>query len=473
MTEDQKRQLYLLGALLVALVVILYFQMGKVRQLRDEEKLLGADAVREEMKKAKLPLRIGPAASDVVQVTGMELFDPKMHVVSVHEVEDEEKRHLAWANPNMPTPHLVALDFLPEEIISATAPRYQPIFWQSGALEWEEDGKTIQGIPDGLGGYFDLTGASVKANLLHRYHAGRDSLPVLNHPRCVTPEAAAAEQVVGTTWEKYLNDGDRVLGLVLEDSAKAYPIRILNYHEIVNDTCGDEEVTIVYSPLSGSGIAYRAWVKDGTAVFGHSGLLYDSATVMYDRETRSLWTHFDGEAVAGPSKGERLEALPLIQTTWKQWRERFPDTLVLSAQTGYPLRYGIDPYRPEDIRADYFAVERLIVPITLPQGGYDVAIAPIDDRLSNKEWVLGIRGETARIAYPISELARLEENPRVVEVEGERITLGYDPESQTGFATDAEGRFLAEATLALWFAWYAAYPDTELFLTDSEVPLEG
>jgi hypothetical protein len=466
MTQDQKRQLYLLVGLVVALGVILYFQVGKLRRLKEEEVKYSPEAVLDEMRKAKLPLRIGDGPEGVVEVTGMEIHDRRLPVVSVHEVEEPQKKHLAWVDTTHPSSHLVSLDFLPPEILNATAPAYTPLSWQSGALEWEDGERTIRGVPDGYGDYFDITDASVEMVTIHRYHPVRDAVPALNHPRSVTVEAALAEEVMGTTWEAYLSEGDSVLGLSVEGEAKAYPIRVMNFHEIVNDTCGGASVTVVYSPLTGSGMAYRARVGDGTTTFGHSGFLLECAPLIYDRKTRSLWNHFDGEAVTGPSQGTHLEVLPLVHTTWKTWRERYPGTLVLSGQTSFPFRYGMDPYR-HDFRTNYYAMERLIAPITLPQGGHDVAIAPIDDRLSNKEWVLGLRGKVTRHAYPISELARQEENPMVVQIDGAEVKIVFDPESETGFALDMEDRPLAEATLALWFAWYSNYPDTELFLVDT------
>lgn len=463
MTDDQKRQLYLLAGLLVALGVILYFQIGKLERLRNQEGNLSPEAVAEQVRRKVLPLRTGTGPEDVVQVTGMEVFDPNMSIVAVHEVEHPENRHLVWVNPASPITHFVALDFLPQDVVDATEPLYRGLSAGSGAMEWDVGDLAVRGIPDGFGGDFDITGSELDVFAFHRYHLTRDSLPIMVNPSCVTAEAAVAEEVMGGTWETYLRDEDRVLGLECGGEAKAYPIKVLNFHEMVNDTCGGEPVLVVYSPLTGSGMAYEARIGDATSLFGHSGLLLESATLIYDRETRSLWTHFEGEAVAGPSRGQRLETLPVVQTTWKAWREMHPETLVLSGQTGVPYRYGLDPYR-QDFRTNYYAMERLIAPITLPGGGFSVAVAPIDDRISNKEWIIGLRGATTQRAYPISELARQADKSMTVEIEGAQVELRFDPESETGYALDGEGRPVPTATLALWFAWRAGYPNTELFL---------
>jgi hypothetical protein len=385
--------------------------------------------------------------------------------VALHEVEDPSKRHLVWIDPNMRANHLVALDFLPARIVNASDPLYIGLSPQSGALEWEkEDGHVVRGIPDGFGSYFDITDADLQVREFFRYRPNRLWLPVLTRPDSVTPEAALAQEVFGATWEPYLTDEDRVLGLTVGNESRAYPVKVLKYHEIVNDEIGDESVTVVYSPLSGSGMAYRARVGDGTATFGHSGLLYNSTPLIYDATTMSLWSHFDGLAVAGPEKGERLDVLPVIQTTWKTWHELHPDSLVLSASTGYQrmLPYNRDPYQP-DFRNDYYADERLVAPIMLPDGTFAIPLATIADPLSNKAWVVGIRGATDAIAYPVSELAQNEANPLPVEFDGRALEIHYNPDVETGFVLGPDGNVLDDATLSLWFAWKTFFPATEVY----------
>jgi len=388
-----------------------------------------------------------------------------MSIVAVVEIGDASKRHLVWIDPNSPTNHLVALDFLPEKIVDASTPLYVGLSTRSGALEWEEDGKVIRGLPDGVGGYFDITDSNIPVLMFHRYRPTRAWLPTLTRPECVTPEAALAQQVYGATWEAYLEDEDRVLGIDIAGEARAYPVKIMKYHEIVNDEIGPEAVAIVYSPLSGSAMAYEAVVGDGTTTFGNSGFLLNSTTLTYDEKTLSLWGHFDGTAVAGPMQGKQLKILPLVQTTWKTWKGLHPNSLVLSASTGYQrmFPYGLDPYRP-NFQNDYFADERLAAPVEVPGGTYELLLARLDDRLSNKEWVIGIREATSERAYPIADLAESGENPFPIEFEGRQVRIQYDPEAETGFVVDEKGNVIPEATLTLWFAWKVCFPATEVYL---------
>jgi len=152
----------------------------------------------------------------------------------------------------------------------------------------------------------------------------RDGIPSLDYPEFVAAGDAT-----------YLKDRDRVLGISINGVARAYPIRILNYHEIVNDVIGGTAIVVTYCPLCGSGTAFDAALSGGNYEFGVSGLLYNSDVLMYDRQTGSLWSQLMTQAVTGPMKGTRLQQLPLSNSSWVEWVERHPDTRVLSNDTGY------------------------------------------------------------------------------------------------------------------------------------------
>jgi hypothetical protein len=224
---------------------------------------------------------------------------------------------------------------------------------------------------------FDLQGALVPAEAILPGGPPRDGIPAIDRPRFV--DAARSG----------LAPKDRVLGLRLGREARAYPVRILNWHEIVNDRVDGRPVAVTYCPLCGSGVAFDARVAGQEASFGVSGLLYNSDVLLYDRGTQWLWSQIMGRAISGPLKGTPLVSLPLMHTSWADWRAREPATRVLSADTGNPRDYSRDPY--EGFEA-------------VPRPVFDVQHR--DDRAYIKEWVLGVVVDGQAKAYPFERLAR-------------------------------------------------------------------
>jgi hypothetical protein len=281
---------------------------------------------------------------------------------------------------------------------------------------------------------FDLSGALVPASEILSGGPPRDGIPALSRPAFDSAEQAA----------DWLRRDDRVLGIALGGAAKAYPVRILNWHEVVNDQVSGEPVLISFCPLCGTGMAFDGRANGRTLTFGVSGLLYNSDVLMYDRETESLWTQIGTRAVTGSMKGTELRQLPLLHTTWSHWRELHPETLVLSRRTGYDRDYEADPY------LGYGRDPRLMFPVSRR-----------DDRLGTKELVLGIvRGGEAK-AFSFGALGE-EPSPVRVPVGGEDLFVYFDRDSQTAFATDLRGRPVP-ATVAYWFAWSAFHPETGLW----------
>jgi hypothetical protein len=281
---------------------------------------------------------------------------------------------------------------------------------------------------------FDLRDASVPIPAIQRGGPPRDGIPAIDHPRFVP--AGQAD----------LRDGDRVLGIARHGVVRAYPVRILNWHEIVNDRLGGEPVAITYCPLCGTGMAFNARVGGRELAFGVSGLLYNSDVLLYDRATQSLWSQIMSRAITGPLKGTVLTVEPLTHTTWADWRTRHPRTEVLSADTGHVRDYARDPYE------GYDKVTQLM---------FDVEHR--DARLPPKEWVLGLRLDGEVKAYPFSRLERLADaRGRLADtVAGRRIEIRYDRLHRTAEVFDADGRSLP-AVMAYWFAWVAFHPKTEL-----------
>ena len=168
---------------------------------------------------------------------------------------------------------------------------------------------------------FDVSDALIPITEIRHGGPGRDGIPAIDKPMFIAADKA-----------KFLSPTDRILGLHYANRTRAYPIRIMNWHEIVNDRIGGDAVLITYCPLCGTGMAFR--IPDG-GTFGVSGLLYNSDMLLYDRASESLWSQLMGRAVTGPMKGERLQLIPLEHTTWSDWRTRHSDTLVLSRDTGH------------------------------------------------------------------------------------------------------------------------------------------
>ena len=154
---------------------------------------------------------------------------------------------------------------------------------------------------------FDYSKHSIPINEIHSGGPSKDGIPALYNPKFILAKDAA-----------YLKPQDRILGLYLNGEAKAYPIRILNWHELVNDSVGGKDVLVSYCPLCGTGMAFDANIDGRKYLFGVSGKLYNSDVLMYDKETESLWSQIKMEAVTGAMTGKRLTLLPLIHTTWSE-----------------------------------------------------------------------------------------------------------------------------------------------------------
>jgi hypothetical protein len=278
---------------------------------------------------------------------------------------------------------------------------------------------------------FDLDEPLVAEELIKRGGPPRDGIPSIDEPRFM----AAAEA-------DFLKADDRVLGLVIKNEARAYPLAILNWHEIVNDEFTGLTVIISFCPLCGTGMAFEP--APPVREFGVSGLLYNSDVLLYDRETGSLWSQIMAKAINGPLKGRSLKQLPLTHTSWQDWKTQYPDSRVLSTNTGFKRDYSKSPY------GGYEKSNQIFFPVSAS-----------DQRFHNKEWVLGVNIGGIYKAYPFSEL---EKTTRPVKeyVSGQLIEVIFDRENKTARVLDEQGRDI-NSVMAYWFAWYAFHPDTEVF----------
>lgn len=241
-----------------------------------------------------------------------------------------------------------------------------------------------------------------------------------------------------------LKPDQRVMGVSFAGQIRAYPINILNRHEVVNDRFGDYYVAVTYCPLCGSGMVFRAPEPHQALTFGVSGLLYNSDVLLYDRETDSLWSQLRMQAVSGLRKGEKLNMLPASHTSWQDWLSRHPDTQVLSDDTGFGFDYSRDPY------ADYKRSGDTWFPVAHNNSAYD-----------KKAWVAGVLIEGKAKAYPFKELA-LSSGDFVDEVGGKTIRVEWLNDARSVRIYDEEGRELPVVS-AYWFAWYGFYPDTLIY----------
>jgi hypothetical protein len=161
-----------------------------------------------------------------------------------------------------------------------------------------------------------------------------DGIPPIDHPKFLAPEDVA-----------FLADAEPVLAVEIDGDARAYPLQIMVWHEIVNDEIGGVPVAVTYCPLCNTGIAFERPTFDGELLdFGTSGKLYNSNLVMYDRQSGTYWAQATGQAIVGPYSGRQLAFVPARIVSFRDWRAEHPDGLVLSRRTGASRPYGENPY---------------------------------------------------------------------------------------------------------------------------------
>ena len=264
---------------------------------------------------------------------------------------------------------------------------------------------------------------------------GKDGIPAIDHPRYVPASRAS---------QTFLENEDRIIALVVNGKKKAYPIKILNWHEIVNDSIGGRRVVVTFCPLCGTGMVFDANAAGQLLNFGVSGLLYQSDVLLYDRQTESLWSQIKQEAVTGKLVGTRLKLLPSTLTTWGAWKKQHPDTFVLSTKTGYLRNYERDPYE------DYYKSRDVMF-----------QVGKLNHRYHPKEQVLGVELDGKPKAYPFSELARVK-SPFKDKVGEKTVHVTYDSKSRTATIKDASGTELP-SVVGFWFAWVAFHKDTQVY----------
>ena len=278
---------------------------------------------------------------------------------------------------------------------------------------------------------FDLSNAVVDRAEIRPGGPTRDRIRSVDAPAFVPPQEA--------TWSP---PRVPVIGVALEDVARAHPVHLLEHHQIVNDEVNGVPVVVSYDPLTGIPLAHRRSVDGRPLTFGVSGLIYNAQFLLYDRETESLWALYEGQAVAGPLAGKKLERLEVRQELMGAWFQRHPNTTVLARPERMKIDYRYSPY------ASYWVSEKL-----------PFEVKARDSRYHPKEVVLGVRvGDKSR-AYLGSILTA--EGGRIVDdFEGKKIRIAYDTNSST-FQWDVPHD--VSVTDAYWFAWKSLHPDTEIW----------
>ena len=253
------------------------------------------------------------------------------------------------------------------------------------------------------GGYngFDVSGSLVPAEQIESGGPPRDGIPALSSPRMLS----AAET-------KYLRPADRILGVTVNGESRAYPIRLLNWHEMVNDTVDGKAIVITYCPLCGTGMVFNA-------------------------------------AVGGPSKGKTLALVPATYTSWASWSAAYPNGSVLDINTGHDRDYSRNPYAGYDkTRGLYFDVSNR------------------DPRFHEKDPAVRLVLDGQAKVWPLRELAKVGGGQFTDRINDTELHIRYSVTDQTVVIEDATGNTLPSVP-AYWFAWLAFYPDSLVFTIDN------
>ncbi len=359
-----------------------------------------------------------------------------------------------------------------------------------GYFQWKVD--LLSDIDPAFRGYFTsddgelIDPANIDLDLRFMVWGGvlQDDGSSRSIPSLVNPAMVEAQEAT------YLESADRVFGVSINGDSRAYPLRIMNWHEMANDVVGGTPVALAYCTLCGSGILYDTDVDGHTYTFRSSGLLYFSNKLMYDLTTGGLWNQFTGEPVTGSLVGSdvRLNVRPVTLTTWGDWLAAHPDTLTLDINTGHPRNYASEGELGAAY-TDYFGSSEIWFPV----GEYD-------ERLQVKDVVYGIEIGGEAKAYPV-ETVGLEVLVND-EVGGTELVLLGNPGTKTVVAYERNGiEFVShlgeegrttlvdengvewlvrdESLEALdgsgdeltrvagrtgfWFGWRAFFPNTELY----------
>ncbi len=321
----------------------------------------------------------------------------------------------------------------------------------------------------------------------------KDGIPAIDNPRFVGVEDA----------DSWLEPKEPIILFQIEDDVRAYPVQIVMWHEIVNDTVGGVPVVVTFCPLCNTAIAFERTVEGRELTFGTTGRLRFSNLIMYDRQTESWWQQATGEAIAGQFTGRRLDLRPASIVSWADFRSTHPDGKVLSRETGFSRSYGENPYAGyDDVDNSPFLYEGPETPDTLPamarvitvdSGGE--AVAYPYDALRREQVVNNtLGGKPVVVLWEPGTASALDEDVVAAgrdvgsaatfsrTLDGRTLTFrsegGRIVDEQTGSAWnplgrgvggELEGRKLERLASIdhFWFSWAAFRPDTRVYKSES------
>ncbi|MHC4420040.1 MAG: DUF3179 domain-containing (seleno)protein [Planctomycetota bacterium] len=302
---------------------------------------------------------------------------------------------------------------------------------------------------------FELTPCLVSREQLVAAGMCKDALRALNDPPVVA--GRGVEGINKRQRGKFLVSTDRVIGVTVNGAARAYPILILNCHEVVNDTLGGVPIVVTYNPPCDSAVAFERTVGGEILEFGVSGLLYNSNLLMYDRREggagESLWSQLLGKAIVGPAAagGRTLTMIDTALVAWADWLAAHPDTTVVDRDPKKLKLYKQTNYD------GYFQSPRLRFP---------VSPMPPRDGPRAKDRVVVVSTDGARAVYPLADIARRADGDGTLRttLDGTAVRLRYRADPPTVAVTGEPGGAPITAVHSFWFAWHAMHPDDPLAL---------
>ncbi|MBA3614996.1 MAG: DUF3179 domain-containing protein [Rubrobacteraceae bacterium] len=322
----------------------------------------------------------------------------------------------------------------------------------------------------------------------------KDGIPAIDEPRFVGVEEADA----------WLEPREPVILLQVADAVRAYPIQIIMWHEIVNDTVGGVPVTVTFCPLCNTAIAFERTVDGRELTFGTTGRLRFSNLIMYDRQTESWWQQATGDAIAGELTGSRLKSLPAPIVSWEDLRSAHPDAGVLSRETGYDRNYGQNPYAGyDDVDSSPFLYEGPKTPGDLPPMARVITVDAEEEAVAYPYEVLRdspaindvVNGEPIAVLWQKGTASALDEDSvdagRDVgsagvfsrKLDGRTLTFRSEGSTILDEETGSEWNVLGEAVGGelegkrlepvvsidhFWFSWAAFRPETRVYEPQSE-----
>lgn len=340
----------------------------------------------------------------------------------------------------------------------------------------------------------DFTRHSVRYSEITSGGPPKDGIPAIDDPRFVAVGEANA----------WIEPREPVILLRVADEVRAYPIQIIMWHEIVNDTVGGVPVAVTFCPLCNTAIAFERTVDGRELDFGTTGRLRFSNLIMYDRQTESWWQQATGDAVAGELTGKQLESRPAPIVSWADFRSAHPDGEVLSRETGYNRSYGQNPYTGyDDVDSSPFLYDGPETPGDLPPMARVITVDGAEDSVAYPYEVLRehraindvVNGEPIAVLWQEGTASALDESSidagRDVgsagvfsrRLDGRTLTFRSGDGSILDEETGSEWNVLGEAVAGdlkgkrlepvvsvdhFWFSWAAFRPETRVYDPQSE-----